>query len=172
MLISKIIRKCARYWAVVGLAFGVPAYAAPHVAIAESSANAPAGCTGPVSTFWLKVIVEGVRSSNGLIAITLYADDSSRFLMKGGSIYVGRTSAVAGTTASCIYVPRPGVYVLAIYHDENGNQKFDRTGFGLPAEAYGFSNNPSTLLGLPAFRSVRLDVIRSGLTSHIRLKYP
>ena len=69
-------------------------------------------------------------------------------------------------------MPQPGVYALAIYHDENANRKFDRTGIGFPAEGYGFSNNPLTLAGLPSFRSVRLNVPRSGLTSRIQMKYP
>ena len=69
-------------------------------------------------------------------------------------------------------MPSPGVYAVALYHDENANQKFDRTGIGLPAEGYGFSNNPGTLAGLPSFRSVRLGVARSGLTTRITMKYP
>lgn len=135
-------------------------------------AAAPSGCTGPASSTWIDVAVEGVRSDNGLVAITLYADNSRKFLVKRGSLYVGRVSAVAGTTRGCIFVPHPGVYALAIYHDENGDQKFDRTGIGLPAEAYGFSNNPNTLAGLPSFKSVRLNIPRPGLLTRIRLTYP
>jgi uncharacterized protein (DUF2141 family) len=142
------------------------------LAVSSPAVAAPAGCTGPDSGTWIDVAVEGVRSSKGLIAITLYADKSRKFLVKNGSLYVGRVDAVAGTTRGCIHIPRPGVYAIAIYHDENGNQIFDRTGIGLPAEAYGFSNNPSTLAGLPAFKSVRLSIPRSGLLTRIRLTYP
>lgn len=142
---------------------------APAAAWAQS---VPAGCTGTPSGTWIDVAVEGVRSSSGLIAITLYADNPRKFLIKHGSMYVGRIQAKAGTTTGCIHVPSPGVYALAIYHDENASQTFDRTGIGLPAEGYGFSNNPSTLAGLPAFRSVRLAIPRSGLLTRIRIKYP
>ena len=141
--------------------------------IAASAPGAPpAGCTGPASGTWLNVVVDGVRNGNGVIAITLYADDSSKFLVKRGSLYVGRVEANPGTTRGCIFVPRPGVYALALYHDENRDGRFDRTGLGLPAEGYGFSNNPATLAGLPQFRSVRLSVPKSGLTSRIQMKYP
>ena len=139
---------------------------------AQAQPAAPAGCTGAPSSTWINVIVDGVRSGSGLVAVTLYADESRRFLAKGGSLQVGRAKAVAGTNRVCITVPRPGTYALAIYHDENGNEKFDRTGIGLPAEGYGFSNNPSTLVGLPAFRSVRLAIPRTGLAARIHLKYP
>lgn len=137
-----------------------------------SARPAPAGCTGPVSKTWINVAVEGVRSSNGLVAITLYADNPRKFLVRNGSLYVGRVPAQAGTTIGCIYVPQPGVYAIAIYHDENGNQVFDRTGIGLPAEGYGFANNPSTLAGLPSFQSVRLSIPRPALLTRVRLKYP
>jgi uncharacterized protein (DUF2141 family) len=130
------------------------------------------GCTGPVSNTWIDVAVEGVRNGNGLIAITLYADNSRKFLVKHGSLYVGRVDATAGTTRGCIYVPKPGVYAIAIYHDENADQSFNRTAIGLPAEGYGFANNPSTLAGLPSFKSVRLSIPRSGLLTRVRLTYP
>ena len=171
-----IRRTATRALITLALAVTTSAANATPAARAETAARgdhgAPAGCTGPASGTWLRVIVEGVHNANGQIAITLYDDDSSRFLVKHGSLYVGRTPAVAGATPSCIFVPHPGVYVLAVYHDENGNGRFDRTGIGLPAEAYGFSNNPATLLGLPSFDSVRLNVARSGLTAHVQLTYP
>jgi len=150
----------------------LPAFACALAPAALAQPAAPAGCTGPASNTWLKVVISGVRSSAGLVAVTLYADDSSRFLVHHGSLYVGRAPATQGTTETCIFVPRPGIYALAIYHDENANQKFDRTGLGLPAEGYGFSNNPGTLFGLPSFSSVRIQVLKSGLSSHIQLKYP
>lgn len=132
----------------------------------------PAGCTGPVSSTWITVVANGLRSGSGLLAITLYADESKRFLIKHGSMYVGRVDAAAGTTTGCIFVPKPGVYALALYHDENANQKFDRSGLGLPTEGYGFSNNPTTLLGLPKFSSVRLNITHSGLLTRVHMKYP
>jgi len=146
--------------------------AAAGMATPALADGAPAGCTGPVSPHWINVVVEGVRNDSGQIAITLYADDSAKFLVKHGSLYVGRTKAVAGTTNTCIYLPKTGVWVLALYHDENANGQFDLTSFKLPAEGYGFSNNPPTLLGLPTFNSVRINITRDGMTSHIRLKYP
>lgn len=130
------------------------------------------GCTGPPSATRLYVNVSNVRSGQGLVAVTLYADDRKRFLAKRGSLYVGRVPASVGTTRVCIYLPAPGTYALAVYHDEDANRKFKRSGIGLPAEGYGFSNNAATLFGLPAFRSVRFSVPRSGFDTAIKLKYP
>lgn len=147
---------------------------APAVALAAPAAgpDAPAGCTGPASGTWLKIVAENVRSSDGHIAVTVYPDNPSRFLVAKGSMYVTFIKAMQGNTTGCVFLPKTGVWVIALYHDENDNRKIDRSAIGLPTEGYGFSNNPPTLLGLPSFRSVRLNAVRSGLTSHIQMKYP
>jgi uncharacterized protein (DUF2141 family) len=165
MLLTRRLRTLAALLA--GLAAS-----ASTVSAEPQGTPAPAGCTGPASATWLHVVASGLRNGNGLLAVTLYADIPSKFLVHHGAMYVGRVQAVAGTTNACIFLPQPGVYAIALYHDENANQKFDRTGIGLPAEGYGFSNNPPTLVGLPSFRSVRLSVPRSGLTTRITMKYP
>lgn len=154
------------------IALVVAVSAASSAAVQAAAPSPPPGCTGPASAHWLNVVAEGVRSGNGLLAVTLYEDASRKFLIKNGSLYVGRVQAVPGTTRACIFVPKPGVYALALYHDENANQKFDRTGIGFPAEGYGFSNNPATFAGLPSFRAVRLSVPRASLTSRVQMKYP
>ena len=125
------------------------------------------GYPGPVHIF---VNVHGLRSSDGLVAVSVYADDSKRFLAKRGALYVGRTPAQAPTTRICVNLPHTGTFALAVYHDRNANRRFDRTGLGLPAEPFGFSNNPSTLFGLPSFSSVRINVPRSGMSTDVLLK--
>lgn len=130
------------------------------------------GCTGPMSDTKLHVTISNVRSARGLIAVSLYADDSKRFLAKRGSLYVGRVPAQAGTTRMCIHLPSTGTYGLAIYHDEDANRKFNRNAIGLPAEGYAFSNNAPTIFGLPSFGRVRFAVPRSGFETSVKLKYP
>lgn len=149
------------------------ALVATAFAATPAAAQGEQTCEGPKSDTMINVVVTNVRNGNGLIAVTLYADDSRKFLVKHGSLYVGRVPAVAGTTRMCLYLPRPGVWGLAVYHDENGNRKIDRGGIlGAPTEGYGFSNNAPTFFSLPSFKSVRLNVAHTGLTSTIRLKYP
>ncbi len=129
-------------------------------------------CTGHVGTVKLYVNVQGVRSNQGLIAVTLYADDSQKFLAHHGSLYVGRVPAHQGTTRVCIWVPRPGIWAIVAYHDENSNRKLDRNMIGMPKEGGGFSNNPSTFLGLPAFHNVRFPVRAPQTEINVRLRYP
>lgn len=152
----------------------VVAAAAAAMTGGSSSARASGpACSGPVSDTYVNVTIDGVRNGNGLMAITLYADESRKFLVKHGSMYVGRVNATAGQTKMCLYVPKPGVYALAVYHDEDSSRNIKRSGvLGLPEEGFGFSNNPPTIASIPSFRSVRLNVAKSGLSTRIHLKYP
>lgn len=151
-----------RFSAVTGLALLVSGAA---------SAQQP-DCTGYEGPVRLYVDVEGVRKAEGLIAVTLYADDSKRFLAKRGSLYVGRTAAMAPKTTVCIMLPSTGTYALGVYHDADADRSYDRNAVGLPKEGYGFSNNPAVILGLPTFRSVRLSVPRNNMRTRVRLRYP
>lgn len=156
-------------------AIAVAAAAATSFALPMARAEPaapPPGCQGQASDTWINIVVEGVKNNSGLVAVTLYADNPRKFLVKRGSLGVSRFDAVAGATRTCVFLPGPGVYALAVYHDEDGSRKLTRSGLGLPEEGFGFSNNPSTLAGIPSFRSVRLNVPHTGLVTRIRLRYP
>ena len=150
-----------------------PSLAALAVLLAGGSAAAQDdSCTGTPSDTRLYVNVERIRTSEGLIAVTLYADDASKFLATRGSLYVGRVPATAPKTTVCIYLPRPGIWGLAVYHDADADRSIDRNGIGLPTEAVGFSNNPPLLFSIPSFSSIRLSVPRTNMRTTIRLRYP
>ena len=142
----------------------------PSLAPAQPAATPE--CGGPPSSVRLIVQVENLRSSQGLVAVTLYPDVPRRFLANRGALYVVRVPAVAPTTRVCIHLPALGAYALGVYHDANANRRFNRTRIGFPAESFGFSNNPRLFLGIPAFNSVRFVVPRSGMRATIRLRHP
>jgi uncharacterized protein (DUF2141 family) len=131
---------------------------------------APEECEGPPGPVRLYVDVQGVRSAKGRIEVTVYPDNAARFLKKGGSLYVGRADAQAGRTRVCLQLPRTGHYGLAVSHDANGNKAMDKNFLGLPAEGFGFSNNP-VLFGMPSFAKVRFAVPRSGMQTTVKLRY-
>ena len=62
-------------------------------------------------------------------------------------------------------------YALSVYHDENGDDQFNRNKLGIPTEGVGLSNNPKILFGLPAFEKMRFKIAEAETTIRIGLKY-
>ena len=55
-----------------------------------------------------------------------------------------------------------GEYAIKIFHDENSNGELDTAMFGIPKEAYGFSNNARSKFGPPAYSEVVFKFESSG----------
>ena len=131
-------------------------------------------CQGTPGEVRLIVLIEGARSREGLIDVTVYPDDPQRFLKRGGPIrgLSGLTTATeTPVTRMCIWLQRPGAYAISVYHDADSDGRFDQSFIGLPKEGYGFSNNPSTLVGPPSFRAARFVVREGDVQIIIRLSY-
>ena len=139
------------------------ARAEPTAAVcsAATAASAGAAATAPAA---IQITVEKVRNSKGLITAVLYADDPDNFLKKGARLDRIRVEAREGETLLCLNAPSSGRYSVAIYHDENGNEKFDRDFLGLPTEGYGFSRNPGFRFGKPDLEET-LFTTDDGLTT-------
>lgn len=140
--------------------------AAPPLALASDAVcSAEAGATA------LEIHIRGLRSSEGLVTVTVYPDDPKRFLAPRSKLSRVRVPAVEPETTVCIEVPHPGVYAVATYHDENGDRKFNKTFLGLPKEGYGFSRNPDGLIGIPSFSQVKFTAREGGNPLTIDLSY-
>ena len=120
----------------------------------------------------LKVKVQGVDEPRGNITITVYPDESDRFLAKGGKLARQRVATVVPVTSACFVLPSAGHYAIAVYHDANDDHDFNRTFVGMPNEGFGFSRNPKTSIGLPSLSEVRFVVQPGDNEMPIRLTYP
>ena len=65
---------------------------------------------------------------------------------------------------------QPGIWALALVHDENGNGKMDMALF-LPKEGVGVSRNPPTRMGPPTFESAAFKVAGEPVTLSVTMKY-
>jgi uncharacterized protein (DUF2141 family) len=154
----------------------IPVRTSPIAALAALSALAatPAvaeTCEGRPTANRLTVQVSGLRDAAGEIAVTVYPDDQKRFLAPKGKLARVRTQAATPVTSACFFLPAPGAYAVAVYHDANADRDFNRTIVGLPAEGFGFSNDPSTRVGLPAFKAVRFQAGPGEHVIKVRLRY-
>lgn len=123
---------------------------------ALAAAQSGAACDAPgvsASAARLFMTVTHIRHSGGTITFTLYGNDPAKFLAHHGKIGLIRVPVTANTVTGCFALSAPGTYAVAIYDDANNNHRFDTTMVGLPAEDYGFSNNPRIILAPPGLHA-------------------
>jgi uncharacterized protein (DUF2141 family) len=100
-----------------------------------------------------KLIVEvgGVKSSLGNINIAIYNKEEG--FLKFESVFLSDSAhANAGKTMVQINNLPNGEYALAVFHDENGNNRLDTNWLGIPREPIGFSQAHMKTFGPPSFK--------------------
>lgn len=148
-------------WVVVSLA--------PGAGIPAVASEVPRPCDQVANSVLIQV--QGVRSSKGSLVAVLYGDNPSEFLKKGARVARERVAARPGSVTVCLEAPRPGVYAVAVYHDENDNHRFDRSWTGLPSEGFGVSNNPRPFLRAPTHSESAFEVGSGHSVMKIDLRY-
>jgi len=116
----------------------------------------------------LTVIVTGLESDSGDVHIAVY--DKPETFPKGGKMLREGQPIPQGRRAEWRFTDlAPGRYAAASFHDANSNDEFDQGLFGIPLEAYGFSNGAKAFLSAPAFEEAAFDLPAGGLTITIDL---
>jgi uncharacterized protein (DUF2141 family) len=90
------------------------------------------------------VTVDGVRSAKGTVILELDNSDA-QWDNKVAPFANGNINAQAGSVVYVFRDLKAGQYSVGVFHDENGNGKFDSNFLGIPKESWGFSNNPKGL---------------------------
>lgn len=98
----------------------------------------------------LRVTVKGINSSKGLIEFALYKN-ADVFTQAGKTHRLARVNAQKGEVSFVFSDLESGKYAIVVYHDENQNKICDKNFFGIPTEAYAFSNNVRPKLTVPSF---------------------
>ena len=96
----------------------------------------------------LTLKLEGVSGSEGQLMIALY---NSPDAFRSHQSMQHQRLPLTGAHEAVFKGLAPGRYMVAVYHDRNGNGKLDTNASGMPLEPYGFSRNPSTQYGPPSF---------------------
>lgn len=109
------------------------------------------------------------RETGGSIAVAVYRDADSfrRGEAPVASRMVPRTGPV---TAVVLTGLAPGRYAIAAFHDTDGNGDLTLWPFGLPKEAYGFSNDARGRFGPPTFEAAAIDLPAAGIRSALTLR--
>lgn len=126
---------------------------------------APATTGAPIG-----IEIVGVRSAAGNIEIAVY-NSAESFLEDGQSIATATFRAADGVTNGELPGLPAGHYAIAVFHDENANNKFDTNFIGLPEEGYGFSNDAAVFLGPPDYEDAAVEIAPEGGVLVVNLNY-
>jgi len=109
------------------------------------------------------------RASGGQIAIAVYRDAEALRRGEGAirTALIPRSGPITTTTLTGL---PPGRYVVALFHDIDGNGRLSTWPIGLPKEAYGFSRNARGAFGPPAFETAAFDLPATGTRQAIILR--
>jgi uncharacterized protein (DUF2141 family) len=112
----------------------------------------------------IRVEISKLRNSNGHVLISLYRDGNGYPDDPEKAIRKARIS-IKNNTAWVVFTGLPaGEYAVAILHDENDDQKMNKTMLGLPNEGYGFSNNVMGTFGPPSFNRASFAYTAKNIT--------
>ncbi len=106
----------------------------------------------------LSLDIDGVSSDNGNVCVAIYQDQNS-FLKFDKVFKIGSERAVKGNTHIEIDDIPGGEYAVAIFHDENGNEKLDTNFMGIPKEAIAFSKGKMKIFGPPRFEECAFAIV-------------
>ena len=123
----------------------------------------------PGNSYELTVIVNGIEEIKGQMSIGLFINEDNW----GGEseAYMGAYVEIAGDNISYTFKDLPsGTYAVALFHDENMNEKLDKGLFKIPKEGYAFSNNVFGTVGPPKFEKASF-MLGGNKVIEIELKY-
>lgn len=109
------------------------------------------GAASPALAAALDVTVEGVRSDKGKLVVALYGAGDKQLERREIPARPGAMRIEFSNIAA-------GEYAIRVFHDEDGDGEMKKTGIGLPAEGYGFSNRAKARFGPPGWKSIAVQV--------------
>lgn len=115
----------------------------------------------------ITLTIGNIKSTDGQLMIAFYANEEV-YLEAPTHAYILEGQAFADGTVS-IEGLSAGYYAITLLHDTNKNGIMDKGFLGIPAEAFGFSNNPRIIAGPPSFKDTKVW-IGEGSEYHIDLK--
>jgi uncharacterized protein (DUF2141 family) len=129
--------------------------------------------TSPVAAADLALQVSGLKNTEGIVAIAVFAKAGGFPREDGKAIRAVRIPIDAPSrSAQTIIRNLPtGDYAVAVYHDDNKSGTLETNFFGIPVKGYGFSQNPRPRMRAPTFDEALFSLPETGAELDIALIY-
>lgn len=117
----------------------------------------------------LLIEVSNIKTAKGTIWVGVY-DNPKHLFDQDKAIVKGKKVSQTGRTYLSVNQLEYGNYVVAVFHDINGNGKLDQNAFGVPTEPYAFSKSPKSKWRLPTFDEIKFYFRRNNQVLHTALQ--
>jgi uncharacterized protein (DUF2141 family) len=118
-----------------------------HLVLAAAATSA-----APAAAEGLNVDLSGVRSSGGSLYVSVQSRE--QFMKDGGTASTMVSSPGAGSHQFSFAVPA-GEYAVSVWHDDNGNGKFDKSESHMPLDGWAMTNGAALRGDGPAVDDLR-----------------
>lgn len=122
----------------------------------------------PVAPQTLNLTISTSVEKEGNLHLAVYDCDEG-FVSRKEVVSLIRPTSGAPVSLE-VQLPASGDYVLAAFHDLNGNGELDTNLFGAPTEPYGFSKEPPSKWREPRFGEIATTVVPGSGVIKIELK--
>lgn len=118
----------------------------------------------------VKVSITGFKSDKGLCRLLVYESEKGFPEDPKSAVLISSSEIINKKTDFSFMIPS-GTFAISILHDENSNEKLDKTWYGKPKEGFGISNNPRTKFGPPSFEESSVSINSENSTFSIKMLY-
>lgn len=124
-----------------------------------------------VSHSALNVTINGLKNERGQVCLSLFSSRQG-FPSSTDSAVEARCVKVSATPLTVRFQKlKVGSYAVAVFHDANSDGTLNGNGLGIPTEEFGFSQNPTILVGSPKFGDAAVLVVGPETNIQIQLQY-
>jgi uncharacterized protein (DUF2141 family) len=100
--------------------------------------------------------VDGFENDDGACLLAVY-DTPDAFVNRNNEIAKEKVKITDRTAEWTVDLPIRTAMVIAVFHDENGNDQLDKGFRSIPTERYGFSRNARAIFGPPDFLAAKVE---------------
>jgi uncharacterized protein (DUF2141 family) len=138
---------------------------ATAIALSTMIAAAPIMCASGTTRGEIRVVVRGLRNSEGRVGCSLF-NHAEGFPRNREKEYREIWTPIRSGWAVCDFNGIPaGTYAVTVLHDENSDGKMDFNWIGMPTKGYGFSNGARATLLPPSFDAASFGYAGEGILS-------
>jgi uncharacterized protein (DUF2141 family) len=119
----------------------------------------------------IEINITGFKSDKGQVMLALH-DNADSFPTKPKLAIQTLTSKIESHQAKVVFENiKPGVYAIAVFHDENMNNTLDSNFLGIPKEGVGTSRDAKGCFGPPKFADAKFQLTEKLLNLQIPIHY-